>query len=321
MPNVRLICVRDVGEARCTGDLGSTADGLTCSSCGCCHPVIDGVPVVMPGDGWEPIQDAKEFYATYMGSQHTSVEEFRRWAEASGYQRDDIRAVKALVATLGITGPSLEVGCSGGLFAEILPGYVGLDYSLRTLITPGWEHHDRVNADAARLPFAAGSFELIISISTLEHVSQVDEAMLEIDRVLRPGGTLYLRPAWHCTRYNNELIPVLPYASLTPRQRLVKASLPVLQSKLFRALVRVPHRAYRRMMCPMGERLHFKRLTPNYGPEQVSDQDACCSIDPHEVIRFFLSRGYRCLSHPTILSQLVAGGHAVVLQKPQAGSQ
>jgi ubiquinone/menaquinone biosynthesis C-methylase UbiE len=51
------------------------------------------------------------------------------------------------------------------------------------------------NADVRSLPFADGSFELVVSNSTLDHFERREEitkSLLEINRVLTPGGHLIL---------------------------------------------------------------------------------------------------------------------------------
>jgi SAM-dependent methyltransferase len=50
-------------------------------------------------------------------------------------------------------------------------------------------------ADVRRLPFGDGEFDLVVSLSTLDHLASVDEiagAVGELVRVLAPGGTLAL---------------------------------------------------------------------------------------------------------------------------------
>ena len=49
-----------------------------------------------------------------------------------------------------------------------------------------------VAADAARLPFAAGSFDAVVSNHSLEHFVELEPAVREIGRVLVPGGGLYI---------------------------------------------------------------------------------------------------------------------------------
>ena len=54
-----------------------------------------------------------------------------------------------------------------------------------------------VNGDALSLPFADGSFDMVIAAEVLEHVLDDDGAMAELARVLRPGGTLAVTvPRW-----------------------------------------------------------------------------------------------------------------------------
>jgi malonyl-CoA O-methyltransferase len=45
-----------------------------------------------------------------------------------------------------------------------------------------------VNADAEKLPFASGSFDLVLSTSTFQWLTSLDGAFAEAKRVLSPGG-------------------------------------------------------------------------------------------------------------------------------------
>jgi ubiquinone/menaquinone biosynthesis C-methylase UbiE len=49
-----------------------------------------------------------------------------------------------------------------------------------------------VHGDVQRLPFADDSFDVIVSCETIEHVPDVRMAILEMHRVTRPGGKLFL---------------------------------------------------------------------------------------------------------------------------------
>jgi SAM-dependent methyltransferase len=53
------------------------------------------------------------------------------------------------------------------------------------------------NGDALRLPFADGTFDRVIASEVLEHVTDDQQALHEVARVLRPGGTLAATvPSW-----------------------------------------------------------------------------------------------------------------------------
>jgi SAM-dependent methyltransferase len=237
----------------------------------------------------------------------------------SDYLLAERRFMAELTRQRQFQGPCLEVGCGTGIFAENVPGYLGLDYSLESLFAAGFEPFARLCGDARRLPLADSSVECVFSFNTLEHVPDVDLAFEEIDRVLKPGGTLVLKPAWHCTRYTTELIPVLPYRELNARQKVTKALLPVIQSKPYKLLTRAPWRLRRRITRRRENPLRFGRLTPYHGDAWISDADATSSIDCHEGILYFTTRDYVCHSHPTALKQILAGHDVVVLEKPIAG--
>lgn len=57
--------------------------------------------------------------------------------------------------------------------------------------------------DVLRLPFPDRSFDRVIAAEVLEHVGADDEAIAELARVLRPGGTLAVSvPRWFPERVN-----------------------------------------------------------------------------------------------------------------------
>lgn len=90
----------------------------------------------------------------------------------------------------------LDVGCgTGNSYAgELLRkgiSYVGVDISRQAVAAAcasGLDAH--VVADAAELPFADESFDVVLCIEVLEHLFSPHLAVGEIRRVLRPGGRL-----------------------------------------------------------------------------------------------------------------------------------
>src|SRR5437588_12023292 len=49
-----------------------------------------------------------------------------------------------------------------------------------------------IQADASRLPFAAGAFDAVICNHTVEHFVDLDLALKEIGRVVKPSGALFV---------------------------------------------------------------------------------------------------------------------------------
>jgi SAM-dependent methyltransferase len=49
-----------------------------------------------------------------------------------------------------------------------------------------------ITADATKLPFSSGAFDVIFSFSTFEHLDNPEAVMKEIARVLRPGGYAHI---------------------------------------------------------------------------------------------------------------------------------
>lgn len=212
----------------------------------------------------------------------------------------------------------LEIGCGRGAFQNVVGRWVGTDLALSAgaLLSKPF-----VVASAEALPFRSECFDGAWSITVLEHVPFPERALEELARVLKPGGVVYLAPAWHCRPWAAEGLHVRPWAGLDWRQRLRKASIPVRNALWVRALFALPIRAARELRFRMAPgkplRLRYGRLTPNYLVFWASDSDACSSLDPHETLLWFLSRGWTSPSHPDGRSRFLVRHGALVLRKPE----
>lgn len=95
-----------------------------------------------------------------------------------------------------MTGDSrvLEVGCGSGEMAErihALPGValVATDDSDDAVEQTAARGIDARHADICYLPFDGESFDVVYAGWMLHHVRDIDRALAEVRRVLRPGGT------------------------------------------------------------------------------------------------------------------------------------
>jgi ubiquinone/menaquinone biosynthesis C-methylase UbiE len=98
----------------------------------------------------------------------------------------------------------LEVACGRGGFvrelARAAARVTGCDFSFSALCVARRKIAEAssdspvalVHGDVQQLPFADNSFDLIVSCETIEHVPDVRLAILEMHRVTRPGGKLFL---------------------------------------------------------------------------------------------------------------------------------
>jgi SAM-dependent methyltransferase len=113
------------------------------------------------------------------------------WERRSGRQPLDIAFDEVMRG-----GPSraLEVGCGRGEFAERLMragvDVVAIDQSERMVELTRARGVDARAADVQSLPFADGEFDVAIANFVLYHVPDLDKALAELARVLRPGGRL-----------------------------------------------------------------------------------------------------------------------------------
>ncbi len=89
----------------------------------------------------------------------------------------------------------LEIGCGNGWnmsrFAQYGRPTIGLDAVVERVELAA-THGPALLADGLQLPFASGSLDMVYIQHVLHHIGNVDRALSEVRRVLRPGGILFL---------------------------------------------------------------------------------------------------------------------------------
>jgi ubiquinone/menaquinone biosynthesis C-methylase UbiE len=142
-----------------------------------------------------------------------AVREFNHWS--GGYDRSILQRLlftpshRALISRIVAWAGDrplnvLDVGCGTGVFAsrvrEALPRarVWGVDLVAAMLTQGGarWRSEPgrlaAVQADSERLPFADGTFDVVTCSNSFHHYPHQDRAVVEMRRVLRPGGRLLL---------------------------------------------------------------------------------------------------------------------------------
>lgn len=114
------------------------------------------------------------------------------------YARDRFEHVAGPTRTPYAT--ALELGCGTGFFTlnlklagvlehghvtDLSPGMV--EVAKRNARSLGFDVEGRV-ADAERLPYDDDTFDLVVGHAVLHHIPDVEQAMREVLRVLKPGG-------------------------------------------------------------------------------------------------------------------------------------
>jgi len=95
----------------------------------------------------------------------------------------------------------LEIGCGRGGFARYLheqgADLVAADFSEKAVEIArrrlaGFPNCELLVADIQDIPFAAETFDVVISLDTLEHVLNTDRGLAELVRVARVGGRVII---------------------------------------------------------------------------------------------------------------------------------
>ena len=139
-----------------------------------------------------------------------------------------IEHVKFVLETLGPLGRgrALDAGCGKGRFARIVrernpeATVCALDLAVAMLRYASPELA-RVAGSLLALPFPDGSFDGVYATESLEHAVDIEKAVSELCRVLKPGGRLAIidknaehwgrlaTPAWEKWFHRDELLKLI----------------------------------------------------------------------------------------------------------------
>ena len=130
---------------------------------------------------------------TDAGSRYDS----RRYAAVNRWDPSHLDKIDRLLGPLN-GERVLEVGCGAGhltrRLAERGVAVTGIDANPNSSEIAGTDRVRTMRAEA--LDFADDSFDVVVSVHAIEHIPELEAALEEMSRVLRPGGrVLFIYPA------------------------------------------------------------------------------------------------------------------------------
>jgi SAM-dependent methyltransferase len=188
----------------------------------------------------------------------------------------------------------LDIGSGQGYLQDEVADYTGMDIAPTVA---RYYHKPFVLGSATAMPFDDNTFDGAWSIWVLEHVPNPEAALVEIRRVVKDNGVLFLAPTWDCWPWVADGYNVRPYRDFGPLGKVIKVAIP-LRVTLTRAAMPAV-RLSRATAWRIGNRptqFRYHRLTPNFQTYWGSDSDAVNSLDFYEMALWFRSRGDECLS-------------------------
>ena len=134
-----------------------------------------------------------------MKDNRTYYDDFAGWYERErhgGYHAMIDELQTDLVKNHAVAKDVLELGCGTGMILKeihpIAKSAKGIDISPGMLEQAKARGLDVVEGSATELPYDDCSFDLVYSFKVLAHIEQIEDAMSEVSRVLRPGGFAFL---------------------------------------------------------------------------------------------------------------------------------
>lgn len=211
----------------------------------------------------------------------------------------------------------LEIGSANGKFQDIVRNYTGID------IVENLKHFYHkpyfIIKPFEKYPFNDEIFDAIFSYAVLEHIPDLENALLEHIRVLKRDGVMLLHPAWQVRSWASGGYEIKPYSALNWQGKIIKLSIPIRNNLLFRLFYVIPKRIHRTLKFLITRNknysLNYKKLQPNYEKFLFTDSDACNHIDPHAAILWFYKHGCVVTNYPNLLSAFFVRSGPLIIQK------
>ena len=233
--SISIVCPDDLGA------LHSAVAGLQCSLCGRRFPSVEGIVELLPREALQETSPENSQLHNYSASLSNRPD--NAWRHSLGVFLNllgnrylyswAVRALERLANDQSFT--ILDAACGDGILRRFLStrhGYVGIDFSSRPLIRASRYHPaSYFRADLNHLPFPSSTFDVVLSFQALQYLDRPEVALVEMARVLKPAGKLFLTvPNDESFKYRRQGIPRIQL------QRFNRQSLPALLAPQFEGL-------------------------------------------------------------------------------------
>ncbi len=167
----------------------ASASNLTCPD-GCTIPIINNIPRFITSENYADAfgRQWNKFRKTQLDSHTGTTISKDRLQRCLGGSLDVIKGKSVL-----------EVGCGAGRFTEVMlkAGARVFACDLSSAVEANYanchelsEDYFVCQADALKLPVAAGSFDFVVCLGVIQHTPSPEQTIAALARYVRPGGTL-----------------------------------------------------------------------------------------------------------------------------------
>jgi SAM-dependent methyltransferase len=175
------------------------------------------------------------------------------------------------------SGRIADIGCGVGHSYRLLAPRETVGVDVDATVLRGQER-ETVAADMRRLPFADCQFDGVIAVHSLEHVPDPERALMEMERILKPGGSVavvtpnrltFARPDEIIDPYHYVEYDPAELASLSDRIFASVEMAGIFGSDRYRAIVAGEHAKLERLL--RRDPLRLRRLVPRTARQRLYD--------------------------------------------------